>query len=161
MSMALETIDRFWAKVNKEGPGGCWLWTAAVNGKGYGNFWVDGSQITPHRFSLRLHGQISGDSWALHHCDVKLCVNPDHLYAGTPTDNARDMKERGGPRRRKTKKPGTVRGERHGSSVLTEDKVREMRKLWAGKNCAVLGREYGVNKETARQACLGITWSHL
>src|SRR5690606_36460310 len=51
--------ERFWRSVNKESAYGCWLWTAATNGVGYGVFEVDGGRVYVHRFSYELHrGQI-------------------------------------------------------------------------------------------------------
>jgi hypothetical protein len=32
---------------------------------------------------------------ACHHCDVKLCIQPEHLYEGTRKENMRDALERG------------------------------------------------------------------
>ncbi len=41
------------------------------------------------------HGVVPDDLWILHKCDNKKCVNPDHLYLGTPKQNAVDMSIRG------------------------------------------------------------------
>ena len=68
--------DRFWEKVDKTGD--CWLWTGAKNSSGYGCFGVKGKLVQPHRFIMNA----TADTCVLHHCDVPLCVNPDHLYFG-------------------------------------------------------------------------------
>lgn len=95
--------DRFFSKVDKDGPvvreglGQCWLWTGTTTGPdGHGTFWDGGKIILAHRFSLETHkGQpITEGLNALHHCDVGLCVRPDHLYEGTQSDNLRDAYSR-------------------------------------------------------------------
>lgn len=96
---------RFWAKVNKDGPvhpvlgTPCWLWTASFGTAGYGQIGVGGAVGRPigaHRVSWELHnGPIPDGMCALHKCDVKACVNPEHLFTGTLIDNVADMMEKG------------------------------------------------------------------
>jgi hypothetical protein len=59
--------------------------------------------MSVHRYSYELHkGPISEGLHVLHECDNKLCINPDHLRAGTHAENIRDAVARGlilsGPR---------------------------------------------------------------
>ncbi len=75
----------------------CWLWIKRRNagGTGYG-IYRDGEGA--HRASYRafvLEGAIPNRMLVLHTCDVKRCVNPDHLYLGTAKDNMRDLALRG------------------------------------------------------------------
>jgi len=77
---------------------GCWNWTAATSGRDgrkYGCFWI-GRQIKAHQYALLVkQGFLSPDKVACHTCDNHRCVNPDHLYEGTVSDNVRDAVERG------------------------------------------------------------------
>lgn len=94
---------QFWDKVEPD-ISGCWLWQGGIQkNKGYGQVKLRGRTRAVHRLSYEdVHGEISKDStgrslfWILHHCDVRNCVNSEHLYAGTPLDNARDRVERKG-----------------------------------------------------------------
>ena len=91
---AMVIKDRFWSKVYipEDNPDACWLWKAG-NHKGYGAFKVDSKYTKAHRFSfLQAGGVLVGErKWVLHKCNNRSCVNPNHLYAGTLSDNTQDM----------------------------------------------------------------------
>lgn len=74
-----QVVKRFWRKVNKTDS--CWLWTASVDGWGYGTFSdkPNGKDRT-HRVSWRLHfGEIPSGMRVRIICRNRRCVNPDHL----------------------------------------------------------------------------------
>jgi len=73
---------------------GCWLWTAGLNKSGYGLFYLNWA-MTAHRASYALYkGEIPDGLYVLHKCDVKCCVNPDHLFIGTHSDNMKDYADK-------------------------------------------------------------------
>jgi hypothetical protein len=74
----------------------------------------------------------------LHTCDNGKCLNPRHLFLGTPHDNSRDMIKKG--------RHADAKGERNGNAKLTADDVRAIRRRWPGETQAALAREFGVWK---------------
>lgn len=89
-------VERFCEKVDFSGE--CWLWTASTHKQGYGTFRVHsgGKIVKAHRFAYELWvGEIPEGAQINHRCDNTACVRPEHLYAGTQTDNMQDMMRRG------------------------------------------------------------------
>ena len=93
--------DRFWSKVDKNGPvpgvhpelGPCWLWTGALSLSGYGQWHpFAGIHVPAHRFALilKLGRDLERDEVSRHLCHVRRCVNPDHLTDGSQSDNMLD-----------------------------------------------------------------------
>lgn len=93
---------RFWSKVNMGLPDECWEWQAKL-ARGYGRFYIEHITIAAHRLSwIMLRGPIPDGILVLHKCDNRKCVNPNHLYLGTHSDNNSDRAQRnsnnqGGP----------------------------------------------------------------
>lgn len=103
---------------------GCWLWIGALSPSkrrptyGYIRRSRKQSNEYAHRLSWRLYmGTVPEGLCVLHQCDTPLCVNPEHLFLGTRTDNAAD----------RTRKGRSAHGEQNGMSKLTSDQVREIR----------------------------------
>ena len=90
-------IDGFNARHIPEPMSGCWLWEGYINSRGYGEMNVAGRTVMATHFSLQVSGAIrhAGQTDACHKCDVKICVNPDHLFWGTRSDNIRDCVAKG------------------------------------------------------------------
>jgi hypothetical protein len=101
--------DRFWSKVNKNGPmhpydaslGPCWIWTGEVGKRhGYGEMRNTHGEkkrhLRAHRVAWMLSfGKIPRGKCVLHGCDNRRCVNVAHLELGTYLKNNRDMFARG------------------------------------------------------------------
>lgn len=147
-------LERFWAQVDQTGKNGCWLWTGARGKRGYGVFEIQRKQWKAHRFSYAvLVGDIPNGMLVCHKCDNPPCVNPCHLFLGTPEDNVRDMLAKG----RGRQPLGLAR-----NAKVTEDQVREMRKLReAGEMIKTIAKRFGVRRELVSLVTRRITWKHV
>jgi len=94
----LSEIERFNRHVRKSDCSDCILWTAALSRDGYGNFWIGSKSSGNHRCVLThrfiweyTYGEIPSKLEVLHKCDNPSCVNVEHLFLGTHTDNMKDM----------------------------------------------------------------------
>lgn len=91
-------MERFMAKVSPEPNSGCWLWLGAISTNGYGQIWNPQTRalsVASRWIYEAIHGPIADGLYVCHQCDVSLCVNPAHLFLGTPTDNVRDCMGKG------------------------------------------------------------------
>lgn len=140
-----QSLEKFWNKVDKtlgHGPQGtCWLWTRKGT-EGYGLFWYQNRFIKPSRFSYLINFGPT-DLWVLHRCDVRSCVNPEHLFAGTRKDNMEDC----------------ARKERVSTTKLNADQVREI--LASRMSHLQIARRFGVTKSNIARIKKGKTWKHI
>lgn len=75
---------------------GCWLWTGGKTNKGYGKCRFIDRTVDAHKMSYILFcDEVPAGMIVRHKCDVRLCVNPEHLIVGSYRDNMRDAKQRG------------------------------------------------------------------
>ena len=134
--------------------GGCWIWTAALKDSRYGAFCLNGRIHRAHRASWLVHyGDIPAGMCVCHKCDTPLCVNPEHLFVGTASDNMRDAIKKGRLKRRGDDSP---------RRILSEADVKRIRKLRrAGRSGKNLAKEYGVCQSTIASANTGRNWSHI
>lgn len=147
--------DRFWAKVRTGRPGSCWAWTASTNIHGYGHMGgVSGKgTLAAHRVSWEIHhGPIPDGLWVLHACDNPSCVNPGHLFLGSPRENTLDMIEKG----------RNVRGQDHHRARLTEGNITAIRNAHkTGTPQKELAAKYGVSKQHVSRVVRGLKWRHI
>ncbi len=91
-------LGNFWAKVIMTES--CWLWNGCVESSKnhshrYGKVWFQKKLQNSHRVAwILINGPIPKGLFVCHKCDVPLCVNPKHLYLGTPKDNTHDKNDK-------------------------------------------------------------------
>lgn len=184
LCLARAQQERFWAKVNKHGPAHptiagaeqCWVWTGGVaRGRGgYGKFSITAPtgeypkqrHVRAHRMSWEFSNHaLHSDVYLLHSCDNPACVNPAHLRPGTAKDNYDDARSRA----RNTAKgragyraPVPRRGEQHHNATLTDDKVIELRRLFAGgMSVAVIAKAHNIKASIVHSVVRGVSWRHI
>lgn len=85
--MADPRFERFLANV-QEDEGGCWLWVGTLIPGGYGKFTIAGRTKMAHRWWYDVNIGIKDPKNVVAHlCDVKKCVNLDHLREQTQKQN--------------------------------------------------------------------------
>lgn len=128
-----ERFERLYMAVPESG---CWLWLGSVNKDGYGKVKVEGKNLTAHRWSWMINrSEIPHGMQVLHRCDVTYCVNPNHLFIGTNQDNVYDKEKKG----RGYHTPPPVR------TKLSDDDVREIRRLRGKITVVGLGKRFGID----------------
>ncbi len=150
--------ERFWSKVDKSNE--CWIWMGSLAStrrghKGYGNFTIaKGKSALAHRFAYELtYGPIPKGMYICHRCNDSHCVNPEHLYVGTPQDNVNDREVAG----------HSAKGARVAGSKLIESQVREIREKYnrGGVTFSELADEYGVRSSSIYQVIKRLSWKHI
>lgn len=139
---------RFFAKVRVV-ESGCHEWQGYITKNGYGQIGNEGRIYYAHRVAWLLNHGDPGDSYVLHKCDNRCCVNPEHLFLGTFQDNMDDM----------INKKRNAFGTRSGHAKLTEDQVLAIRS--SDESLAAQGRRYGVTTVTVWQVKHRTTWKHI
>lgn len=138
--------ERFWSMVDQSGD--CWLWSGSLHDWGYGQVRLIKGNVYAHRLAYMLtKGDIPSGMYVCHSCDNPQCVNPAHLWLGTPKENQADMRRKG-----RAKGPP--------SGVLNEDTVREIRRRYkaGGVSTVKLADEYGVGITTIGHVIHRRTW---
>ncbi len=153
---------RFWERVNKDGPvhpihGQCWLWTGR-NCWGYGYIQINGINTRAHRFSYEfLVGAIPEGMLVCHHCDMTMCVRPEHLFLGTDATNSDDKVAKG--------RASHLKGEDNGNSKLTDEQVRYIRTVYVRYSrkfgAGALAKEFGVSDVTILGIVNWSLWKHV
>jgi len=136
--------------VSPEPNSGCWLWDGGGKDDGYSQIKIKQKAVYVHRFAYeRECGPIPSGMLVCHSCDVRCCVNPDHLFLGTHADNHADMDRKG-----RQSKGGKV----HTAKLLPEQ-VWEIRR--STKSSRALAREYGVGQRSILDILQQKSWKHL
>lgn len=162
----------------------CILWQKCRNRKGYGQVRRNGKTYLAHRWAWeQVNGPIPDGLCVLHHCDNPPCVNQEHLFLGTATDNNADRDQKGrarggrvmgdkngsrlhpetratGERNGSRTKPERLpRGEQHGCAKLTEAQVLMIRS--DSRSLRLISADYGVSPTLISRIKSRQRWAHI
>lgn len=145
-------LARLLARTKLDRETGCLLWTGCVNGSGYAQLRHNNAVVSAHRLALELSGvTVKPTDLVLHNCDVRHCINPQHLRIGTHLENVRDAVAR------KRYPYGT----KVLSAKLDEDKVRTIKEWSKTHTQQKLADIFAVSKWTIAQIVQGKAWKHV
>lgn len=140
-----EVFERHFTKTD-----GCWEWQGSRDKDGYGLLPYDGEILRANVVALELDGRpVPAGHYGCHSCDNPPCVRADHLYPGTPVQNAADAIARG----------RNVRGEAQHCAKLTADAVRKIRAA-AGTH-EEIAKAFGVARSNVSLIRERKTWRHI
>jgi hypothetical protein len=135
-----------------ESANGCLEWLGCKNRHGYGVIGLNGDRFMAHRLAWMLfRSEIPAGMFICHHCDNPSCVNPEHLFIGTPKDNTQDARKKG----------RLAYGKRNQWAKLTPEKIKEAYAMNRnGASCHYIAKHFGVSRNTITRALSGSSWSH-
>ena len=146
----------FWRHVQRGAPTECWLWIGARFANGYGRVRLSTLRTSvAHRLAWRLtYGDVPTDRFVCHHCDVRSCCNPAHLFLGTAVDNVQDCIRKG--------RRAMLRGTAHPNARLTEDDVVAIRRRREdGEPLLGIALAFGITRSMVSLIAHRRAWSHL
>ena len=131
-------LERFWENVDVRGENDCWEWQASRTTAGYGVIYWNGENTYTHRLSLEFDNRpVSSRFHACHTCDNPPCVNPKHLFVGSPRGNMLD----------KVAKGRHTHGENHPHSKLSDLEISEIRRLVSENGIIVdIAKQFNVSR---------------
>ncbi|NLZ11095.1 MAG: hypothetical protein GX086_07165 [Alcaligenaceae bacterium] len=149
---------------------GCFIFNRSINSGGYGRLKSNGVEFLAHRYVWsKINGGIPKGLFVCHACDTPGCVNPAHLFIGTPRDNYDDMLKKGrapfdGPPATGRFKIGNaytpdIKGEKHHNAKLTKQEVIYIRE--SNLSITDLMRKFNVSRGCIRKIISRQNWTHI
>jgi hypothetical protein len=148
--------ERLWAKTAIKGPTDCWEWQGWRHPKGHGQIGLGGRSVGlgyTHRVAWEVtNGPVPHGLFVCHKCDNPPCVNPAHLFLGTPAENSADM----------AKKRRSTYGESAARAKLTEDDIRAIRDaIDDGLYQHAVAKQFGVSRSLVGLIAQRKRWAHI
>lgn len=148
----LSLQERFNAQFIVDNDTGCHLWIGQKSKRGYGFIKKESKTKLAHRVSYEIHyGQIPDGMFVCHTCDTPGCVNPSHLFLGTPKENQQDMIFKG--------RMNYEKGDNHHNAKLSADDVIY---IFNSNELGVdLAKRFHVSRAAISNIKTGKRWAHI
>ena len=145
---------------------GCWEWQRYCYPNGYGGCSIHGKSLGAHRVSFFVfNGEIPDGLCVCHTCDVRNCVNPNHLFLGTQYENLQDAKNKNWRLGRKPGNPSSfdyLRGEKQHNAKLIADDVFMIRKMAElGYAHQFISEQFNVGRAQISRIIRRERWTHI
>lgn len=133
----------------------CWIWQGPKDSSGYGKVRAEGSILAAHRLSYYIFkGEIASNLHVLHSCDTPACINPAHLWLGTPRENKLDSVRKG--------RHFCPRGSQNGRALLKETDVLLIKQyLRERRSIKFIADLFKVSCSTITLIKNGTNWGHV
>jgi predicted XRE-type DNA-binding protein len=134
----------------------CWEWLGHKNKDGYGSLWDGHAMVKAHRASWQIANSkhIPAGMFICHHCDNPACVNPAHLYLGTPWQNVQDRNNR--------ERTARLLGSANPVAKLTEKQVKWIFAAYStGMIQTEIASALGIRQTTVSEILRGNRWRHI
>lgn len=149
-------MNTFFDRVYPEPNTGCWLWAGAHHPSGHGcvNPNSHNGFSWAHRYSYFIaNGDFDRQKLICHKCDNPWCVNPEHLYVGTHSDNVRDILERSNPK--------WATGSKIWTAKLNPETVRDIRAMKGSMSNRAIARKFSVTHSVINKIFSGKIWKEV
>lgn len=165
------SIEDLWNECHIIPISGCWIFLRSPNSYGYSRFSSNGVEHLAHRYIWEKANKssIPIGMYVCHTCDIPCCINPNHLFVGTPRENYIDMVKKGRAPDGATPKSGRFkignkltpdhRGSNHPNAKLTNDCIVKIRSSF--EDNSVLAFRFGVTKRYIERIKKKDVWKHI
>lgn len=131
---------------------GCWVWAGPRHQVGYGIApkSCGGGGYTHRAMYAAVISDIPSGAYVLHHCDNRLCINPEHLFLGSHLDNIRDM------HRKNRQRGGSLPNEANPSCKFSNEQIKKiLTERRAGVSVRLLTEKFSVSETHVRRIING------
>jgi hypothetical protein len=153
------SIDRFMSMIGPKTENGCVPWIGNITQNGYGQVKIKQQPYYAHRIAYWIKFQVDPKELLVcHTCNNPACVNTDHMYLGTNSDNMLQKFREG---------RASNKGEKHSQAKLNELLVHKIRNLsMFGFRIIDITKELrhiipDLDTETVANVIKRKTWSHI